>query len=349
MILPDIRKADLKGKRVLLRVDFNVEAEGGKLKEEYKIKSAKETIDFILSFTDVKLALLSHLGRPHQKEEEFSFKNFCGQLENILDINLYFIDDCIGEKVKNAFMVLHDKRALMLENARFYEEEEAGDANFARKLAENFDVYVNESFGVDHRAHASLTTIIEFLPSFAGINLQKEALELSRARNSFEKPAVAIIGGAKIETKLPMIKFFAKNYDYVLIGGKIGLEAQKNKVILPANVILPIDYLADGLDIGPQTIEIFKKHIELAKTIVWNGPLGKFEDLAFAVGTKSIAEAVSFNAGAYKVAGGGETIQFLEQNNLMDKFNFISTGGGAMLEFFIKGTVPVLEALKRSV
>jgi phosphoglycerate kinase len=347
MNLPNIKNAELEQKRILMRVDFNVEFDSGWPKEKYKIRSAKETIDFILSKPMVKLALLSHLGRPEEKEGGFSFANFYQAIGEILGKEFIFVNDCIGDGVKTALDNLKKDQVLMLENVRFYEEDALGDMDFAQRLAENYDIYVNEAFGVSHREHTSLTRITEILPSFAGFNVQKEVEQLGKIRKDFQRPAMAIIGGLKIETKLPVIDFFAKNYDYVLLGGRIGLEAKRRSMVFQDNVIIPQDYFGESLDIGPKTIKQFVNYISQAKTIVWNGPLGKFEDERFAKGTNAALESILKNKTAYKVAGGGETAQVLEENNLIQKFDFVSTGGGAMLEFLAKGTLPALEALKK--
>lgn len=347
MSLPDIRNANLENKRVLVRVDFNVEFEGGKPKETYKIRVAKDTLDFIFSQKGVKVALLSHLGRPEKRSPEFSFDNFYEEIAKILKRDLVFVPDCIGGAVKEKLEKMEKDTALMLENVRFYREDEEGDSSFAQKLAENFDVYVNEAFGVSHRNHSSVVKIAKILPSFAGVNLLRETGELAQLRENFKSPAVAVIGGAKIETKVPLIDFFSKKYDQILVGGKLGLEAEKQGLVFSDNVFIPTDYLGNGLDIGPQTVAKFVGFIKEAKTILWNGPLGKFEDPEFRVGTIEVLKDMVSNKDAYKIAGGGETVQVLEENNLLTDFNFVSTGGGAMLEFLIKGTLPALEALNQ--
>lgn len=346
MILSDFKNADLGNKRVLVRVDFNVEFfKDGKPKEKYKIESAKNTINFLLEKPGIKIALLSHLGRPENREKEFSFRNYYKELGKILGIELVFVEDCIGEEVKTALGGLKIGQVLMLENVRFYKEDTGGDIEFAKKLTENFDVYINEAFGASHRDHSSITKITQILPFFAGFNLQKEVEKLEKVREKFERPALALIGGAKIETKLPVIKFFAEKYNKVLVGGKLGLETEKEKIFFPQNVLTPLDYTGGGMDIGPQTVGRFKREIVGAKTIVWNGPLGKFEEPPYDKGTSEILNEIIKNKNAYKVAGGGETIQVLEEKNLIGEFDFISTGGGAMLEFLAKGTLPGIEAL----
>ena len=346
MNLLDIRNAKLEGKRVLMRVDFNVPVKDGKIGERHRIKAAKETIDFVLSQKDVGVALLSHLGRPKDREEEFSFRNFYKEIGQILGHDMVFVDDCLGEKVKNAMEVLKTGQILMLENVRFFGPEENSGGKLAEELAANFDVFVNEAFGACHRNHASVVGVAGILPSFAGINLQKEVAELDRVGKIFEKPALAIIGGVKAETKLPVINFFAEKYDNVLVGGKIGLDAGKQIISFPLNVVLPRDYAEGGLDIGPETIKRYAGYIKRARTIVWNGPLGKFEQSRFVKGTEAVITEVVKNKEAYKVAGGGESVQFLEEYGLMEEFDFVSTGGGAMLDFLIKGTLPGLEALQ---
>lgn len=337
-----IEKADFRGKRVLVRVDFNVEFDGEKLEEKYRILAAKPTIDFISCQRGAQIALLSHLGRPAGFDKKFSFENIYKKIGEIIGLELVFVDDCVGGKVAEALVNLKNGQVLMLENVRFYGEEEKGDEKFAEKLAANFDLYVNEAFGVSHRGHASLAKIGGFLPVCFGFNFKKEIEQLEKARDNFERPAVAIIGGAKIETKLPLINFLSKIYDYVLVGGKLGIEAESQKISFAENVILPEDYKDGDLDIGPETAKRFCSLISGAKMIVWNGPMGQFENPLFGEGTKIVLKAISGNKIAYKICGGGETVQFLEQNNAFDAFDFVSTGGGAMLKFLIEGTLPVL-------
>ncbi len=349
--LPELREANLENKHILMRVDFNVGelagGEGGKLKEKYKIESVKKSVDFILSKPGVKLALASHLGRPQSREKEFSFENIYKNIEKILGVNIVFVKDCIGEEVKNKLEELKEGQILLLENVRFHKEEERGDKNFAKSLVENFDVYVNEAFGVSHRSHASLVGVSDFLPYYFGFHFKKEIEELGKIRLP-KKPAIAIIGGAKIKTKLPMIEFFSKTYDNVLVGGRLGLEAEEKKIIFSENVIIPKDYVCEELDIGSKTIKEFADPIEKAVTIVWNGPLGKFENKDCFLGTKKISELIVSNKNAFKVAGGGETIEVLERLDLLDKFDFVSTGGGAMLDYLVDGTLPVLDKFNKN-
>ena len=346
MNLPDLTQAELDEKRVLMRVDFNVDYKKGVPQEKYKIESSKKSIDFVLSKPGVKLALLSHLGRPGNICDTLSFKSMGKELGKILEREIVFIEECVGKNVKKALDNLKDDQILLLENVRCFKEEIEGDEDFAKNLADNFDVYINESFGVSHRSHSSLVAVTKFLSSFVGFNVVKEVRDLSRLREGFERPALAIIGGVKIKTKVPIIKFLAEKYDKVLVGGKIGLEIENNHITFPDNVILPCGYVGDGLDIDQCTIDEFIVFIKEAKTIVWNGPLGQFEKEEYAVGTEKILKAIIENGAAYKVIGGGETVQFLEKKGLIEEFDFISTGGGAMMEFLVKGTLPALEVFQ---
>lgn len=345
MELRKIQDADLIGKKVLLRVDFNVSLEDGKVKETFKISAAKESIDYLLR-KNCKIALISHLGRPDGKvNPEFSVQQIVDDAEMVLASKITFVPDCVGEKVKEAIDNLRDE-ILLLENVRFYEGDEKNDAEFSKKLAENFDVFVNDAFSASHRDHASVTGVAKILPSYAGCCLQEEIHEMSIIKDHPVHPAVAIIGGAKIETKLPVIKFFEDKYDHILVGGKIANEALDQKIQFSDKVILPIDFVDERLDIGPKTIEKFKEIIATAKMIAWNGPTGKFEDERYAKSSKEILEAV-IRSGAFVLVGGGETLEILERNEAMHRVSFVSTGGGAMLDFLSGEKMPGIEALQK--
>ena len=337
---------NLANKRVLLRVDFNVAVEKGKVKEKFKIEAAKETLEYLLE-KKCKVALVSHFGRPEGKiNSDFSLEQIKDDAENTLGVKIFFIQDCLSGEIRSEMDVLSEREILLLENVRFYPEEESNDVAFAQKLASNFEIFINDAFSVSHRDQASVTGVVKILPSFAGLRLQKEVEEMEKIKNNFEKPAVAIIGGAKIETKLPVIKFFEKKYDYVLVGGKIANEALDQKIEFGKKVILPSDFVDDRLDIGPETLEKFKEIIKSAKTIVWNGPMGKFEKEKYATSSNEILKAI-LEGQAYVVIGGGETLEILEKNNALDKINFVSTGGGAMLDYLGGNAMPGIEALKK--
>lgn len=358
MSIKRIQDADLENKKVLLRVDFNVAVENGKAKETYKIKSAKESLDYLLS-KNAKVALASHLGRPKgQINPKFSLGQIKNDVENIIGVKTIFIDDCIGEKVSARLNNLAQNEVLLLENVRFYPGEETNDREFSRSLASGFDIFINDAFSVCHRDQSSVTGVAKILPSFAGFWLQKEIENLDKVKTNPEHPAVAIIGGAKIETKLPLIQKFEDEYDHILVGGIIANEVVDQKLSFSQKVILPVDFAGDRLDIGPKTIEKFKNIIAGAKTIVWNGPMGKFEEKPYDTGTNEILKAVLKRTShvpfghpmskdkTFVLMGGGESVEILEEQNAMDKISFVSTGGGAMLEYLSGKSLLGIEVLK---
>ncbi len=346
MNLRSLKNMDVKGKRVLLRVDFNVEIENGKPMGEFRIKSFGETINYLLKQDNTEIALISFLGRPGGRVvPELSFFQISDDIERILGVKIKFIDDCIGEKVKNGLAGLNKGEVLLLENVRFYPGEDKNDIDFSNKLAENFDIFVNDAMSICHRNQSSVTGVAKILPSFAGFQLEKEIENMEKIKENPEHPSIAIIGGAKIETKLPLIESFEKNYDFVLVGGKIANEAMDQKMSFSPKVIMPVDFAENRLDIGSKTIEDYKKVIAEAKTIIWNGPLGQFEIPPYDAGTKEILRAV-VKSKAFTFAGGGETLQVLEKENLIDKFSFVSTAGGAMLEFLAGDKLPGIIALE---
>lgn len=323
---------DIVDKIVLLRADFDVAIEGEKILDNTRIKAAIPTIKVLLDKKS-KIILLSHLGRPQGVDKTLSLKPIKEVLETL-----------IGQKV-NFFDNLEDKNFTslnLLENLRFWPEEETNDLKFAKKLASLGEFYVNDSFAVCHRAHASIAGVPQFLPSFAGLRLEEEVKKLTQILKQPKNPLIAIIGGAKIETKLPAIKNLAKVADKVLVGGKLIFEIQKEN--LEPNIIVASDDI-DTKDIGKESIENFSQIISEAGEIIWNGPLGLFEQEKYAVGTKAIAQAI-IDSGAYSVVGGGETIAALNKFGFLDKMGYVSTGGGAMLEFLAGKKLPGLEALE---
>lgn len=345
--MKNIQQADVRDKKILVRVDFNVELKDGDVREKFKVRACKETVDYLLK-EGAKVALVSHLSRPEGKiNPKFSLKQIADDAERILNIKIKFISDCVGEKVAEGLKNLSAGEVLLLENVRFYAGEESNDENFSGQLAENFDIFISEAFSVCHRDQASVTGVAKMLPSYAGFRLQKEIDNLEKVKNNPERPAVAIIGGAKIETKIPLIKKLEENYDYILVGGKIANEALDEKINFSEKVLLPSDFLGDQLDIGPKTIQKFQEIIASAKTIIWNGPMGKFEESPYDTGTKEILKSV-ISSGAYVLMGGGESIEILEKQNALDKISFISTGGGAMLEYLSGAPMPGIEVLKKS-
>lgn len=374
-------------KRVLVRVDFNVSLDSsGRVLDDFRLRAALPTIQY-LKQQGSKIILMAHLGRPMEIDGKFSLKPVAERLSELLGQEVKLAPDCVGEKTKTMAQALKEGEILLLENLRFRAEEEKNDSEFAKQLAGLGEVYVNDAFGVSHRAHASVAAITGFLPSCAGFLLAKEVENLTRARDKAEHPLCVIIGGAKISTKLKLIRSFLGKAEDVILGGALantmllakGLSLGKSKVekieagelekleITSSKIHLPPDAMLclgkeDGdlcrvgpvgnvepnemiLDIGPDTEELFSKIISQAKMVIWNGPMGLFEKEAFAGGTLVVALAVA-NSGAFSVVGGGETVAFLEEKKLVDKFSFVSTGGGAMMEFLCGDKLPGIEALE---
>lgn len=344
-----IEKAEVKGQTALVRVDYNSEPDLlSKNGNNFKIITSKKTIDFLCG-NGATVVLLTHFGRPEAKDPEYSTEKLLPFIEKDLGRHVHFISDCIGEKVTRALQALHQGEVLLLENVRYrYSQEKANDRKFAEELAKPFSLFVNEAFSNSHRAHASMSAITHFLPSYAGFRLLKEIEELNRIRLLPEHPAVAIIGGAKIETKLPLIQALELNYDAIVVGGKIANEALDRGERFSEKVHLPVDFDSpERFDIGPKTIENYRKIIREAKTIIWNGPMGKFEEAAHSRGTQAILEAV-LASGAFSVMGGGESLDILEKSQSREKINFVSTGGGAMLEYMSGKHLPAITALENA-
>jgi len=353
MRLKKIQNYDFKNKKVLVRASFNVPMEDGQVREDYKIRAVKDTVDYIISQGGT-VALVSHLGRPlefHKNNpgaewmKHFSLQQIVPILRNVLNCNVRFVPSCDANVIKKSLKTSSGEEIFLLENVRFYEEEKNNDKTFSRKLAENFDVFVNDAFSVCHRKQSSVVGVTEILPALAGFQLQREVKNLERVKKYPEHPAVAIIGGAKIKTKLPLIEALSENYDFILVGGKIANEAVDQNINFNSRVILPVDFVGEGrFDIGEFTIKEFSKIISQAETIVWNGPLGLFEKEPYNNGTEKIMEEI-VRSGAFSVVGGGESVEAVSKSGLTDKFSFVSTGGGAMLEFLSNGPMPGLEVL----
>lgn len=341
-----LKDLDFKNKRVLVRVDYNVPIENGEIKDDSRIKITLPTIEYILKKPKSKIVLLSHLGRPDGKVvPEFSLRPVAEKLKELLRREIKFIDDIISEKGDESVRGLSDGEIALAENIRFHPEEEKNDEQFAVKICHHFGVFVNDAFSASHRAHATVSQIPRFKPSCAGFLMEREIKELSRALNPPKRPAMAIIGGAKIETKLPVIENLAKVYDVVLVGGKIAVEAKEKNMNFSQNVVLPEDFAEGNFDIGPKTIEKYQMAISAAAFLVWNGPMGKFEEKEYRKGTDVVYDAI-VSADAYKIAGGGESFEYIDSRNGAGKFNFISSGGGAMLSFLSGKKLPGIEALE---
>ena len=315
MILPTLKDFDFKGKKVLVRCDFD----GGRLEENLP------TIKYLLNRRAKKVILISHLGRP------------AGKIVEELRIAL----------VEKRFRQLLDSEKIVFwENIRFDKREENNDEGFAKELASLGDFYVNEAFAVSHREHVSIVGIPKFLPHCAGLHFASEVESLSKVLENPKKPVVFVIGGAKPETKLPLVADFAKIADWILVGGTLVQKSNIKDQNLNQNLktILFADLTEDGFDIDEESIKKFVDIIKSAGTVVWNGPMGRYEGKEGEEGTRRVGEAVA-NATAFKVVGGGDTIAALTKFGLLDKMDYVSTGGGAMLEFLAKGNLPGIEVL----
>lgn len=382
--LKDIK--NLKNKKVLVRVDFNVPiGNDGTVdsKEDWRIKAVIPTIRHLLK-KRAKIILMAHLGRPEGKiVEEMKLGPVQDRLSDLLGLSIIKTSDCIGNAVKETIEDMKSGEIVLLENLRFHKEEEKNDEVFAKKLADLGDVYINDAFSDSHRAHASISEITKYLPSYAGLLLEKEVRVLSGAINNPKRPATVIIGGAKAETKIPAIEYLMNKFDNVLVGGVVAnailkakgidtgkslingvdmnrvkkIDLESNKLRIPVDVVVcdskgkSITLLAVGrigdnkiLDIGTESANLYSKIISDSKTVIWNGPMGMFEDKNFAFGTKEIAKAI-VESKCYKIIGGGDTIAALDKFGYLNNIDYICTGGGAMLEFFSGKKLPGLEAL----
>ncbi len=348
MDIRSIQGIDFTNARVCLRVDFNIERTSiGNTEEHYRIAVVKNTLEYLFQFSGVKIALLTHLGRPDGKPNtEDSTETLLNAVKQTLEREVVFVPATVGPLVVEALNSLPDGQLLLLENVRFDAGEEANEISFAAKLTEPFTHYVNDAFSVCHRAHASTVAVTHLLPAFAGLQILRELRELDSVRFTPDRPAVALIGGAKIETKLPLIQAFERNYDCVLVGGKIANEALDQKIEFGPKVLLPKDFNGpERFDIGPTTIAYFGQILKMAKTIVWNGPMGKFEEKPYNIGTDVLMQAI-LDSNAYVVVGGGESLSVLEQANALSRVSFVSTGGGAMLSYLSGEDMPGLLALR---
>lgn len=388
-----VDEVELRNKRILLRCDFDVSLNPNfTIADDARIRNNLPTINFLLERKN-KLICVAKLDRPKGRDPKLSLKIVTDRLhEYIPGYKIKLVQDFLTED-KKTFDNQDEKEIIVLENIRFYPEEKKNDIDFSKKLASLADVYVNDAFAMSHRNEASVVGISRHLPSYGGLLLKKEIEMISKAIKNPKKPIVAIIGGAKIETKIKFIKKLTEIADYVLVGGGLantflcaqGYEIGKSycqlefvnmakellqiakrgntEIIIPSDVVIAdtndsedggkvvknnqIPKGAVALDIGPETQAKFGSIITKAKTIIWNGPVGYIENPAFKRGTDFIYYGVSDNTDATSIVGGGDTLAAISKEEYLNKITHISTGGGAMLEFIEKGTLPGIEALKK--
>ena len=385
-------ESNLENKRVLLRLDLNVPIKNQVIQDETRILKILPVINFLIE-KKAKIIIISHVGRPKGKvQKELSLNPICENLKSKLNKDIKLITNNLLEIKKNDLFNATDEEIIFLENIRFYKEEEENDENFSKHLASLADLYVNDAFSCSHRAHASVCKITEFLPAYAGLQLNSEVEALKKVTSEIKKPVTCIIGGSKISTKIGIIKNLIPKFDNIIIvggmannileynGHSIGKsikednckdiidEIFKTSKKFSCSIVYPEDVavgknLTDAskikslneienddliLDIGPKTIEKIKLIIERSKTLLWNGPAGYFENINFANGSFEIAKKIvekNKNNSIYSVAGGGDTIAVLNQIDAVDKFNFVSTAGGAFLEYLEGKDLPGITAL----
>ena len=388
-----VKDIEVQGKRVIVRCDFNVPMKEGVITDDIRIVSALPTVKYLIE-QGAKVILMSHMGRPDgEPNMKYTLKPVADRLSQLLGREVLFVSSpvVVDDSVRAAAESLQDGQVMLLENVRFRKEETKNGADFAKELASLAEIFVNDAFGTAHRAHSSTAGIADYLPAVSGFLIEKEVEVLGNAGENPKRPFLAIMGGAKVGDKIPVIENLLKKVDTLIIGGgmsytffkaeglEIGTsildedsltlagelvkkaEAAGVKLLLPVDVIcadafandaktivvdkdnMPADMM--GLDIGPKTVEIYRKAIAEAETIVWNGPMGVFEMENFAGGTRAVAEALA-DSKAVTVIGGGDSAAAVEQFGLADKMTHISTGGGASLEFLEGKVLPGIAVIE---
>jgi phosphoglycerate kinase len=382
-----VKDIDFNGKRVLMRVDFNVPMEGGKVTDDKRIKAALPTIKYVLD-QGASILLMSHLGRPKGgPDPEFSLKAAAEVLAGHLGKPVTMAPDCIGQVVEKIAAAMKPGDVVMLENTRFHAGEEKNDLELAKKMAALGDVYVNDAFGSAHRAHSSTEGVARFLPAVSGFLMEQELEYLGRAVSNPEHPYIAILGGAKISDKILVVETLLSKCDRLIVGGGMantflaakGLNMQDSlveassldiarnimakagdKLVLPVDAVIADKFEAEAqsqvvdadkvpagwrmLDVGPRTLELYKKTLAGAKLIVWNGPVGVFEFPKFADGTFALARMLA-ESGATTVIGGGDSASAVKKAGVTKQMTHVSTGGGASLEFLEGKELPGVAAL----
>ena len=382
-----VRDLDVRDKRVLVRVDFNVPVKDGEVTDDTRIRRALPTIRYLLE-EGARPILISHLGRPKgEPDPKYALDPVAGRLEALLGEPVVKLDAAVGPEVEEAIDDWDGKGVVLLENSRFYPGETSNDPEFADQLAALADLYVNDAFGAAHRAHATTVGVAKRLPAAAGLLMEEEIDYLDKVLEDPERPFVAILGGAKVSDKLGVIRSLLGSADSLLIGGAMGftffrargyetgnslveddyleeakrlMEEATDRLVLPVDVVaaeameedaesetVAVDGIPPGkmgLDIGPETVDLFEGHISGARTIFWNGPMGVFEIDAFAIGTEGVARTVA-ESGATSVVGGGDSVAAVNKLGLEDRMSHISTGGGASLEYIEGKELPGIAVL----
>lgn len=386
-----IDKAHIKHKKVLLRVDFNVSMKGNKITDDARIRASLPTIQKLIK-DDNKLIVVSHLGRPKGWDDKFLLRPIAKRLHKYLPgVNLTVVDDFTTEGARDLFEEQKEGEILFLENIRFFKEEEEANSEFAKKLAALADVYVNDAFGVSHRDCASITEVPKLLPHYGGLLLEREVETIGHAMRHPQHPFAAIIGGAKVSTKLKLLFKLTEKADFLILGGglantllyALGYEVgrslyekdmkedvkkivkhakeKKTKILLPHDVVVGSKEGNDSrikkiseltahdmiLDIGPESQAEYAKAILSSKTLIWNGPVGYMENPEYSRGTDFLYYTISQNPQLISIVGGGDTLAAIDKKEYLNTLTHISTGGGAMLEYIEKGTLPGIEALKQ--
>lgn len=361
MKLKSIKEVNVKGKIVFLRADLDVPVEKSKIKnqiskitDDSRLSAWFPTLEYLVR-NGAQVIIAGHLGRPLE-----NLKNQISKIKKEEQYSLEPVAKWIAAKINSTIQDIElegfkgwklAENVFVLENLRFFSQEEENEDEFSKKLSKLAQVYVNDAFASSHRAHASIVGITKYLPSYAGLNLQKEVEELSKILENPKRPLTIIVGGAKIETKLPLVEKMHHFADYVLVGGEI---AENDKVLLKVahekiqgqkSALIVADLTQNGKDITQKSAENFVQLAQNSQTIVWNGPMGLIEEQENAEGTKTLAQNLS-KLSAYKIVGGGDTVAYLKKLNLLEKFDFVSMGGGAMLEFLAGVKLPGIEVLR---
>jgi phosphoglycerate kinase len=386
---------NLTGKVALVRVDFNVPMENGLVTDDTRLRAAVDTVQSLRT-AGAKVALLAHFGRPNgERVAEMSLAPVAGAFAKVLGANVSFVADCKGEHARKAIADLQPAGVILLENTRFYKGEEKGDINLAKEIAALGDIYVNDAFSAAHRRHVTTAVLADLLPAYAGINMEEELDALDKALGRPVRPVLAIVGGAKVSSKIDLLKNLVTKVDALAIGGGMAntflfarghsvgkslcerdlmdtakeieaiAKASGCDILLPRDVVVAREFKANApsrvcgldevsddemiLDAGPQSVAILASAMDVAKTVVWNGPLGAFELEPFDKATLAAARAAGARAKAGKliaVAGGGDTVAALHHAGAAQDFTFVSTAGGAFLEWMEGKALPGVEALK---